>query len=383
MNELMRRALRHAVALSLVLTGASACGGDEDAPADSTPDTGEVDDTGETPSDDTGASPGEDATADTTTPTSCVYPAPLGGEYGVGYAKTIPDIYWEPAYRADGTSFRFDLFEFYCSPEYAAYDTLVVVVSAGWCPQCPRMIDWVDRLAPRLEQEGAFILYLEAQNDNGAEASSEVARNHFARHTTTNQSGVRVGDANAVPRNAIAASSLLRAFPTTFVVRKRDMQMIVESSMSNFILPFVEIAMDPEADWSRPPQPTIQPTYPSNCGEEDEEPFEPNNTPAEAGPLAPGDVIEGGICDIEPDFYRIDFEGDWRLRLEFDGREADLDVYVWDVERDRPAAGPTGSPIGSFTYESVEEFEHSGPAVIYIHGFQNATTTYTLSLVSR
>jgi predicted small lipoprotein YifL len=379
----MRNTLRYAPALA-ALFFVTACGEDTPAdspePGDAAPDTGIETDVAPSPTDDTEVT-GED-TASVTPGTPCSYPPATGAGYALGFGRTIPDIYWEPAYRSDGTSFRFDLYDFYCSPEYEQYDTLAVVVSAGWCPQCPRLIDWVDRLGPRLEQEGALVLFVEGQNERYAEASSESARQHFARHTQTNGTGIRVGDAAATPRNAIAASPLIRAFPSSFIVRKRDMVMIVESSMSNYILPYVEVAMDPEADWSRPPAPTIAPTYPSNCGPDDEEPFEPNDTAAQAGPLNPGDVIVGGICDIEPDFYRIEHDGPWRLRLEFNTNEGDLDVYVWDVERDRPVTTPDGRALGSNTYESVEEFDHAGPATIYIHGYQGATTTYVLRLTA-
>lgn len=306
----------------------------------------------------------------------CVYPTATR----VGYGEPIPDIAWSPAFRADGTTSTFDLYDFHCSPEFAAYETLVVVVTTVWCPNCPQTIDWVDKLSAQLEAEGALILFVEAQDAQGGEASSQLAQNHISRYATLG-SGIRVGDANATPRNAIATSPLIRAFPSAFIVRKRDMRIITDSSRSNYLLPFVEIAMDPEADWSTPPPPEIVPVLPANCGETDEESSEPNNSVAQAVAISPG-TFRGGVCTDAADFYRIDIAGDWNLTLDFDPDKADLDLFVWD-EATNESLVVDGRPVGSYSADQTESFDYSGPVVVVVAGYQGATELYTLTLTER
>lgn len=331
--------------------------------------------------DDTGGSQadvgGEDDTAE---PERCVYPNP---DDRLELGAVMPDLIWLEAYRPDGEGgfeeFAFDLYDFYCSDDYADYTTLNVVVSAGWCPNCPGFIQYIDALEPQLREEGGLLLFLEAVDTNNNPIGSAAANNYFSQHATTNDSGIRVGDADGEPANAVTTSGLVEFFPTSFVVRRSDMTIIADQRNSDYYLPFVEIAMDPDADWSSPPPPEILPEIPTNCGPEDEESFEPNNSPDDAGEIS--DItgsFNGGICDSQPDYYRVNIAGDWRLTMEFDGDEGDLDVYVLTEDGSQILTDDEGNPVGSYGYEGLETFDFSGIHSIMVVGYQNATTTYSL-----
>ncbi len=309
----------------------------------------------------------------------CIYP---DHRDRLGFGEVIPDYSWGAAYLGDQpVDEGFDLYEFHCSEEFDAYDTLVVVVTTVWCPYCPGMINYVDALSERLEQEGALVLFVEAQNRSGGPIDTEGAQDHISE-STPNNSGYRVGDADNFEPNAMATNRFLSAFPTTFVIRREDMVLVTDSSRSNYYLPFVEIAMNPTADWSAPGPPKILPSFSSNCGPEDEEPGEgPNNRP-DGGTVVDSSGIEvlGGICDPNPDYYNVTIEGPWRATLSFLHSEGDLDMYVWDVAESRPVSDAEGNNVGSYGTDNTETFDFAGPASLVIVGYENATASYSLTI---
>jgi thiol-disulfide isomerase/thioredoxin len=361
-------------AMALLAAGAfAACTSESSSPADeANADTGAVADTGTV--DDAGGTP--DAPAEE----RCVYPTNNGN---FAYDEVVPDVFWSPAFNGAGDEVIFDLYDFYCSDEYDAYDTLIVLVSAGWCPNCPRLIRWLDLLQDRLEQEGAMVLLVEAETTTGGTAYSDDAQEHFAQFAPDGV-GIRVGDGDGEPANAIYESALVNAFPTSFVIRRSDMRVIASGDRSDYILPFVEIAMDPEADWSSPPPPEIVPEFSSNCenGADDEEAAEPNNDEGTATPLPVG-TLNAAICDGSPDYFAIDIEGSWTLSMaiEASGNTADLDMGVIDPETGNILGAPD-APVGSFGSTTTEEFSHSGPAVVIVQGYRGSTSPYTLTLTA-
>ena len=54
----------------------------------------------------------------------------------------------------------------------------------------------------------------------------------------------------------------------------------------------------------------------------------------------------------------------------------DLDVYVWDAAANQPAPGDAGSE----STDDNETFDHSGSALVRIHGYDGASAPYTLRL---
>lgn len=355
---------------------AVACGGDSaTVPAGGEPggdagaDVGGTEVGGADAGDDTGATDGAEQEV-------CYYPSPVGFARGLAF----PDFSWN-AVRADGTAVVFDLYDFYCNDEaWGQYDSLAFLIITDWCPNCPAYMEWVDALAAQMEEEGMLLFFLDVQNNSGGTAYTEGSNRHINQYTP-NGSGLRAGDGdNQFRTDGVLMSGLVEYFPTSFVVRRSDMALIADQRDTSYYLPLVEIAMDPDADWSDPPAPEIVPAFPANCDESQEEPYEPNNQVDEAGVISEASTVEGGVCDSQPDFYQIDIEGAWRAELEFSHALGDLDMYVWDLEAQGPLQGDDGRPIGSDSTTDDESFEYEGRQTLFIYGFRGATAPYTLTI---
>ena len=366
-----------ALVASLSLVVVVACGGDDESAPTTESDTGSTADT--TASD----SGGDDVDAGGTDtvgadggggiiPGSCGYPMPTG--FGIG--DVVPDLIWENAYRGDGSTLTLDLEEVFCDAQWDWVSTIHFVVTTGWCPNCPNYINYVDSLAAQIEAQGGLVVYVTTETSGGAPATNDYANQHVTE-SAPNGTGIRVGDGDAQPAMQIAAAPIIEFVPTSFVVRKADMTVIADQRLSEYNLPFVEIATQPELDWSNPGAPTVRPEVPANCDEDDEEVYEPNNRIADAKTIGVGQ-FEGGICDSNPDFYYVDVPGRWSLYLGFDNEVGDLDAYVWDVETQRAAVDELGDDIGGYTTDDDEYFEFEGPAYLYIVGYRQQTAPYTL-----
>jgi thiol-disulfide isomerase/thioredoxin len=329
-----------------------------------------------------GATFGEDveisATATVTIePEPCFYPSNVGFGHGLAFA----DFAWNAMYH-DGTPVILDLYDFYCDDaEWGDYSSMLFLITTDWCPNCPAYIQWIDALSPQLEEAGMLIFYLDVQNNEGRTTYTPASNEHVGNYTP-NESGIRAGDGDNTQPDGVVNSGLVEYFPTSFVIRRSDMSLVADQRDTSYYLPLVEIAQDPDADWSSPPQPGIVPDLPTNCEEGDEEASEPNNSPEEAADLTPGEVSQGGVCDSQPDFYNIDIAGAWTVNLEFSTNLGDLDVYVWDNDAQAPAQGEDGSAIGAESTTDDETFSHSGPASIMIYGFRGATAPYSLTVTA-
>lgn len=368
----MRTNLRFLVAALAAAALVIACGDDDTTTPADTADTGTSEDAGT----DTADAMGTDAVADVPVEEVCYYPSPVGFARGLAF----PDYSWEAVY-ADGTPVTFDLYDFFCDDEaWGQYETVLFLITTDWCPNCPAYIQWIDALSDQLEENGMLVFYLDVQNSSGGTAYTDGANQHIGNYTP-NGSGIRAGDGNnLIQIDGVLNSGLVEYFPTSFVVRRDDMSLIADQRDTSYYLPLVEIAMDPTADWSSPPEPGIVPEFPANCEDADEEEFEPNNTVDEAGGISGTTTIEGGVCDSQPDYYDITIEGDWQATLEFTHALGDLDMYIWDVEAQGPMQGEDGSAIGSDSTTDNEEFTYSGPAKLFIYGFRGATAPYTLTI---
>ncbi len=310
-------------------------------------------------------------------PEPCFYPSNVGSGRGLAF----PDFAWNAMYH-DGTPVILDLYDFYCNDaEWGDYETMLFLITTDWCPNCPAYISWIDALSDQLEEAGMLIFFLDVQDNQGNTTYTPSSNEHVSNYTP-NASGIRAGDGDNVQPDGVMNSGLVEYFPTSFVIRRSDMSLIADQRDTSYYLPLVEIAQDPNADWSAPPQPGIVPEFPANCEEGDEESFEPNNTSDEAGTIVPGETVEGGVCDSQADYYNIDIEGAWTLNLEFTTGTGDLDVYVWDNEAQAPLQGDDGSAVGAESTTDDETFSYSGPATVMIYGFRGATAPYTLTVTA-
>ncbi|MBM4281538.1 MAG: hypothetical protein FJ137_12530 [Deltaproteobacteria bacterium] len=304
---------------------------------------------------------------------ACVYPDATGIE-GVG--SILPPLTWTVAVAPGGRFTTLQMEDVYCRrAPFENIETVFFVLVAEWCPNCPQYARDVGARAPDLEAENALVVFVDLQAaDQQTLPSTESAEGYVLRYT---DQGWRVGEADNAEPGALYEAPIWSAVPGCFVVRTRDMQIIANQEDSQYILPFEDIAADPEADWSNPPPPSFRP----NCAAADEEPGEPNDTAATATPLVAGTPVEGGICTAAPDYFTVDIAGEWRLDLLFTHAEGDLDVYVVDPVTGDPIL-ENNRPVGSEGTTDRETFTRTGPAMIGITGFQGSSTTYTLTVTA-
>ncbi len=303
----------------------------------------------------------------------CAYPAVEPGTVGQG--KVMPNVGWPNAYRPDGSTFEFSMLDFHCSADFEQYTSMIVVRGTGWCTTCTAYTQQtLNPMAAQLEAQGALILYVEAQREDSSPADSAYADSHI-RRLIGDGPGLRVGSADTQPSPG-ALVDHLNSFPGIMVVRRSDMVVVADDGNTPDILPVDRVVADLDGDWSD----IAEPPFMSNCDPGVEEASEPaNDEPAGAAPLNVGDVLTGGICTEAPDYYEITHEGGWQLDLTFSHADGDLDVYVWNAAANEPLI-EGGAPVGAESIDDNESFQHSGPALIRIHGYQASSSPYRLSL---
>jgi len=225
--------------------------------------------------------------------------------------------------------------------------------------------------AAALKQAGGLVVYAEVQDNARQPASNSYARQHIDNYVGS-APGIRVGAANG---QALANAPLVNSFPNGFVVRKRDMRVIADHSSYQGSIPYSRIAQNPNQDWSQ----GELAVFSNNCGASTDESYEPNNRPTQAG-LITASNFSGGICEEEPDFYRINITGGWRIDLTFTHQAGDLDLYVWNETTNKVQRDSSGGKMGSNSATNNESYSGSGPTTIMIHGYRYASTSYTLNL---
>ena len=290
------------------------------------------------------------------------------------YNRIVPPLAW-PAKWPDGTDLNLDFRDVHCNADWKHVKTFTVVLSAGWCTPCTLYAQRLENEADALRAKGMELLIVEVETRTLRElADLEFAYDHLDRITGTIPPIV-AGDLDTSPRAGfLQDSAILRAFPSVFVVRTRDMRIIADQNRANSYLPLAQIADNPEGDWSN-----TTPVFKNNCGSSPDG-TEPNDSWEQATPITPG-TFEDGICTDGNDFFKIDIDGPWTVKIEFDHDVGDLDVFAWDTGADQPAQ--VGSKvIGSSSSNDVEEFSHSGPAVIAVQGYRRASAPYTLTLTA-
>jgi hypothetical protein len=290
----------------------------------------------------------------------CVYPE-ASGRLGVG--ETIPPFRWNGVRTEIGETTDFDLRDFHCSSRYDAYDSVVLVVGAGWCSACPAYIRGVDAMSSRLLDEGAMILYLEVETADFEPATSVDAA-AFVDGLIMDGPGLRMGDAdNTIPS---AVRPLVSQMPSAYFIRRRDMRIVADQKDSIYVIDFPGLAADPEQTWTPTPPP-----FEARCTAADEEPGEPNDTREDASPIAWEEEIAGGLCAEGSDFYFVDRTGPWRFSLYSTVFDGNLDLRLYDR---------AGSRIGGSTQASNHDWvDYDEPAYVEVYGESN---TYRVTLVA-
>jgi hypothetical protein len=313
----------------------------------------------------------------------CNYPS---YDRQIGLNSTFPPLAWADAHDALGNVQPYSLRELFCDPETAP-TTIAVIVGAGWCSACTSLtVNILKPIIDSLTQANMQVLYIEAEDGQYEPASSLFAFRHLAR-LIGEDPGIRVGDmktslnADSGPwtnEDEFIRSLSNGSYPSAWVVRTSDMKVIADQNTSQYWLPFLLIAQEPDADWSEPPPPP-PPPFESNCEEGDDEASEPNNTSIRAARLNEGSQ-SGGICTPEPDFYRVQASGPWRVTLEFSHDVGDLDMYLWDKDANDVMVDESGMPIASNGEADTETIESQGNGIISIVGYGGASNVYNLIL---
>ena len=305
----------------------------------------------------------------------CTYPEPSGRSFNTDLEidTVLPPVKWERAYSAmDGTITSVSMEDIYCSAEYDWVKTINFLISAGWCTACPAYLRAVRDISDELREAGGLLVYIEVQDDDGEPADSDFAWGELSE-LLGSTNGFFVGDKETQPLTRFfGRSPAIQAFPDAYVVRRSDMHILTSLELNRFVgvLPLVQIAEQPDEDWSR----IMPPPFESNCAEGDDEASEPNDTPAEAGSIEFG-THQGAMCSATPDFYQINVEGSWTFNLAFSHAEADLDIFQYAIGQDG------GDPIAvSNSTTDMESITGSGPAVIGITSYTRTSTSYTITL---
>jgi len=344
-----------------------------------------TEDTGTT---DTGTTETDSGTTDTGTG-ACrpVYPN-LGAAEGLGLGDTVKDLFWRGATnvgtQAAGDVDFYKLFENQTCADpmstEAPIDTLGILVVASWCQYCPAEIAFASSVAADFKAQGGLFVVVDFEDTSGAPASNAEAKRFVTQHATL--TGVApdnmwaVGDGAANPANYFHTLGEVAAFPSAYVVRVRDMQVIANPDNANgSYLNFVDIARDPEAgSWGPPTVP-----FTNNCGPGVDELTEPNDDATTATPVGIGSFT-GGICSAEPDIYSITEAGAWTLTLTYDQAAGDLDMFVLDVANNRPVKDDAGNDLISQETTGTEALSFTGPAYVAVYGYSSASAPYEFTI---
>jgi hypothetical protein len=303
---------------------------------------------------------------------TCTYPL---FDLPPGPGEIFPDLAWSGILAADGSEMDLDLAEFYCNPEYLPeYDSLMVVVSAGWCSACPDYVRYANEVAPQLEAAGTLLMFVEVETAEFSPATSQDTANYLTSvlQGAPFNGGLRIGEADST--GGLNLRGLVSQFPSGYFVRRRDMVIVADESASQFRLDMPALAADPEQDW----EPSLPP-FVANCGPEDEEAGEPNDDLASATPIAIDEEIPGGVCAEASDFYRVDHEGRWVFSMVQQlftsenpaARNLDLRLYTLDGER-------VG---GSNALANIDSVAFEGPAIVEVFGDGRTSGLYEARLV--
>lgn len=305
---------------------------------------------------------------------TCTYPVSASSPIISG--ATMPNLHWAAARNSDGSAFEFSMEDVYCGRQQTDAKVIFFVVGAGWCPNCPAFVRRTNSLAAEITAAGGLVVYTEMQDENYDPTDSTHATAYIDRLIGRNAPGLRVGDTDiSAPANLpFNRAGEITAIPFVLAVRTSDMKYVNNSNYLSLNFPFVDVASDIDT-FDTLPTPLL-------CGQHNEEAGEPNNTAAEAAPIAVGETIEGGICGSDADYFVIDTEGGWRARLNFRNDVGDLDVVVWDPATNAPLES-NGRVIGSTTTDDEEEFIWFGPAVLKVSGYQGGKSPYSLTIEGR
>jgi hypothetical protein len=188
----------------------------------------------------------------------CRYPNPtgMGWDNELKVNTVIPPIFWPTAFSAKQEAMinGINLKDIYCGGadgEFKDVKTINLILTAGWCPSCPDYLREVKALSGTLKSKGGIVIYVEVQDESEGAASTAFAAEFLGRLLGQTE-GYFVGDGETMPTSEFFNQSTgFSSFPSAFVIRRSDMQIISsqEQNQETGMLPFVEIAENPNGDW--------------------------------------------------------------------------------------------------------------------------------------
>jgi hypothetical protein len=174
----------------------------------------------------------------------CNYPTPFDR---IKKGETMPQLEWEDALLVqvgapEPSQIYFSMEQFACADQWQAYTSIAFIVSTGWCPYCPDYNRMVSNQAEELAALGMLVVFAEAETSSRQPPTSQQAFD-IVDNWGVDGPGLRIGDGATSPIE-FAIKNWASAYPSAFVVRKSDMQVLDVNPRQTGLPP---IAMDPES----------------------------------------------------------------------------------------------------------------------------------------
>ena len=99
--------------------------------------------------------------------------------------------------------------------------------------------------------------------------------------------------------------------------------------------------------------------------------------------IDPNSTIEGEVCPGRDNYYLVDLQTRWRLKLIFQKRDADLDLFLLDPNTGQLLTKPNGTPRAGLSRTSNERIRYTAPAIARIRQSGTGYGAYELSLKAR
>ena len=110
-------------------------------------------------------------------------------------------------------------------------------------------------MSREIEALGMLVFFVNTQKETGRSSYTVDAAEYLGDYASS-PSLIFAGDGDCSSPECLTDSGLIEFFPTSIVIRRRDMALIADARGSEtYRLPLMEIAADPEADWLDSPLP--------------------------------------------------------------------------------------------------------------------------------
>lgn len=314
-------------------------------------------------------------------------PCGLGDSTSILPGQVLPNASWAGAtmYDLDGNSSKLPLSveDMMCAPEFDGVRAFIFSANAGWCRPCHAWMQRTGAAETQLNDAGVMPVYLigEDAQGNPAAATSEYADRLSSQHAGDAWS-IRLGNAEtqgAGPNGFVQAVNYTGGWPTLFVVDRYDMRVLSIGTTAGWDGEFENVAPSVDGVISIVDQAAGSGAGASKCAAGVDEALEPNDVLRIAAQVEAG-THTGGICKNDQDFYRVDIEGKWKVRVEFTNSEVDIDMYGWNPETDAVLILENRPVQSAFVARNYEELEFEGPATFVIQGKRDGFGAYTMTV---